>query len=85
LLFHFPKSGAALRRDFKWTGSHRYGIVHLGAADHNQLRLQAERASAALGWPAPYAGGAALPLAAASAPPPVVHDASVSAPLAGLR
>ncbi len=54
LLFSFPKHGHALERDFKWTGSHRYGIVHLGARDREQLREQAERASALLGWPAPY-------------------------------
>jgi hypothetical protein len=54
LLFSFPKHGHALQRDFKWTGSHRYGIVHLGARDHDQLREQAERASEVLGWPAPY-------------------------------
>lgn len=54
LLFCFPKQGHALERDFKWTGSHRYGIVHLGARDCEQLREQAEQASALLGWPAPY-------------------------------
>jgi hypothetical protein len=54
LLFSFPKRGHALQRDFKWTGSHRYGIVHLGARDRERLREQAERASALLGWPAPY-------------------------------
>jgi hypothetical protein len=54
LLFSFPKHGHALQRDFKWTGSHRYGIVHLGARDREQLRERAEHASALLGWPAPY-------------------------------
>jgi hypothetical protein len=54
LLFSFPKRGHALQRDFKWTGSHRYGIVHLGARNRERLREQAERASALLGWPAPY-------------------------------
>jgi hypothetical protein len=58
LLFSFPKRGAALERDFKWTGSHRYGIVHLGAADRQALRADAERASRLLGWPAPYASRA---------------------------
>jgi hypothetical protein len=55
LLFAFPKRGHALARDFKWTGSHRYGIVHLGGRDRDELRARAERASALLGWPAPYA------------------------------
>jgi hypothetical protein len=54
LLFSFPKTGHALERDFKWTGNHHYGFVHLGAADRHQLREHAERASALLGWPAPY-------------------------------
>jgi biotin carboxylase len=54
LLFCLPKSGHALARDFKWTGSHRYGIVHLGGRDREQLRARAEQASSLLGWPAPY-------------------------------
>jgi hypothetical protein len=55
LLFTFPKRGAALARDFKWTGSHRYAIVHLGGRDREDLRARAEHASGLLGWPAPYA------------------------------
>jgi hypothetical protein len=54
LMFSFPKRGHGLARDFKWTGSHRYGIVHLGARDWDDLRARAEQASALLGWPAPY-------------------------------
>jgi hypothetical protein len=54
LLFTFPKRGHALARDFKWTGSHRYAIVHLGGSDRDHLRERAEHASALLGWPAPY-------------------------------
>ncbi|MFP5460030.1 MAG: acetyl-CoA carboxylase biotin carboxylase subunit family protein [Gammaproteobacteria bacterium] len=54
LLFGFPKHGRALERDLKWTGSHRYGVVHLGGRDRDQLRQRAEHASALLGWPAPY-------------------------------
>jgi hypothetical protein len=49
-----PKQGRGLARDFKWTGSHRYGIVHLGADDRAALRERAEVASALLGWPAPW-------------------------------
>ena len=49
-----PKQGRSLQRDHKWTGSHRYGIVHLGAADRAALRERAEAASAMLGWPAPW-------------------------------
>jgi hypothetical protein len=55
LLFSQPKSGHSLARDFKWTGSHRYGIVHLGGRDREHLRHRAEQASAVLDWPAPYA------------------------------
>ncbi len=54
LVFSQPKQGRALARDYKWTGSHRYGIVHLGGRDRNHLRERAEHASALLGWPAPY-------------------------------
>ena len=59
LFFSQPKHGHGLQRDFKWTGSHRYGIVHLGGRDRADLRQRAERASALLGWPAPWAGHAA--------------------------
>lgn len=55
LLFVMPKSGHALERDFKWLGSHRYGILHLGGRDAHDLRERCERASALLGWPPPYA------------------------------
>jgi hypothetical protein len=69
LLFGFPKQGHSLARDFKWTGSHRYAIVHLGAADRDELRHQAERASALFGWPAPYSdhSGEHAPAAAPTA------------------
>ena len=69
LLFSFPKHGHSLARDFKWTGSHRYGIVHLGGRDRAHLRERAEQASALLGWPAPYLDQPAL--AAESTPLPV--------------
>ncbi len=55
LLFMQPKSGHALDRDFKWLGNHRYGILHLHGASHDDLQQRAEQASALLGWPAPYA------------------------------
>jgi biotin carboxylase len=54
MLFEFPKSGHSLERDFKWLGSHRYAIVHLGGRDAHDLRRRCEAASAILGWPAPY-------------------------------
>ena len=58
MLFMYPKSGHSLARDFKWLGSHRYGILHLGGRDVHDLRRRCEAASALLGWAAPYAGEA---------------------------
>ena len=55
LVLSFPKTGQALARDFKWTGNHHYGFVHLGASSHDELLERAARASALLGWPAPLA------------------------------
>jgi hypothetical protein len=55
LLFMYPRSGHALARDFKWLGSHRYGILHLHGRDAAHLKRRAEAASALLGWPPPYA------------------------------
>jgi hypothetical protein len=55
MLFTLPKAGHSLAREFKWLGSHRYGILHLGGRDANDLRRRCEAASAILGWPAPYA------------------------------
>ena len=54
LLLRFPKPRGSMERDFKWLGSYRYGIVHLGGADPGDLRARCEAASALLGWPAPY-------------------------------
>ena len=55
LLFAFPKPRGAMTREFKWLGSYRYGILHLGGRDAADLRARCEQASALLGWPAPYA------------------------------
>lgn len=54
LLFQYPKSPGQIQRDFKWLGSHRYGIMHLGGYDPNDLRQRCKHASSLLGWPAPY-------------------------------
>ena len=54
-LFLYPKTGHSLARDFKWLGSYRHGIVHLGGRDANDLRERTVRASQLLGWVAPYA------------------------------
>ena len=58
LLYPMPKAGHGLARDFKWLGSHRYGIVHLGGRDAADLQRRARQASALLGWPAPWLDGA---------------------------
>jgi biotin carboxylase len=56
LLFTFPRSRRALARDLAWLGSHRYGVLQLGAADAGTLQARSARAAALLGWPnAPYA------------------------------
>jgi hypothetical protein len=54
LLFQFPKLPSQIQRDFKWLGSYRYGIVHLGGDSPDDLKSRCERASELLGWPAPY-------------------------------
>jgi len=69
LLFSFPKWGRSLARDFRWTGSHRYGIVHLGGRDREHLRQRCEDASALLGWPAPYLDHGPLPARGHAATP----------------
>jgi len=52
-MFSFPKTGAALARDFKWTGNHHHGFVHIGGRDREQMLARAMHASALLGWPSP--------------------------------
>lgn len=54
LLFCYAKTGHALARDFKWLGSYRHGIIHLGGRDAADLRERTEHASRMLGWCAPY-------------------------------
>jgi len=53
LLFQFPKSRNALQRDFKWLGSYRYGIIHLGGRDAADLFQRCRAASDLLHWPSP--------------------------------
>ena len=55
MLFRFAKTPAQIARDFKWLGSYRYGILHLGGRDAHDLRARCEGASRLLGWPIPYA------------------------------
>ena len=55
-----PKSGRGLARDFKWLGSHRYGVLHLGGADEHQLHERYRHACRLLQWPA-HEGPVAAP------------------------
>jgi hypothetical protein len=55
LLLSFPKTGGSTARDFKWLGSYRYGILHLGGHNQADLTERLEEASKLLGWPAPVA------------------------------
>ncbi|TXT16176.1 MAG: hypothetical protein FD132_2959, partial [bacterium] len=57
LLFHFPKTPGQITRDFKWLGSYRYGILHLGGRDAGDLATRCQAASDLLGW-APTCGTA---------------------------
>jgi hypothetical protein len=54
LLLEFPKPAGSTARDFKWLGSYRYGIMHLGGTDWLDLRRRCEVASSLLGWVAPF-------------------------------
>ena len=55
LLMPFPKGEGAIERDFKWLGSYRYGITHIGGRDWADLQHRAGQLSALLGWPSPFA------------------------------
>lgn len=55
LLLSFPKTGGSTARDFKWLGSYRYGILHLGGQSEADLKSNLEVASELLAWPAPLA------------------------------
>ena len=54
LLMPFPKGQSAIDRDFKWLGSYRYGIAHVGGRDWADLQRRAGQLSALLGWPTPF-------------------------------
>jgi hypothetical protein len=74
LLLQFPKAGHSLARDFKWLGSYRYGIVHMGGADAADLRARCQAASDILQWPLPYAD-VALQTGTQETTLPVAHPA----------
>ncbi len=50
----YAKKGAALRREIKWLGSHRWAVLNLPGRDEADLRLRYERVCERFGWPAPY-------------------------------
>lgn len=52
MLLGMPRRGRALAREYKWLGSHRYGVLHLGAADPAALHERYAAACRVLGWPA---------------------------------
>lgn len=90
LLFPFPKPRGSMARDFKWLGSYRYGILHLGGSSTADLHQRCAAASALLGWPAPYADRwAAAPEQHATTPAahaaayPATHPASPGLSVAG--
>ena len=50
-LIEFRKSGVGLAREYKWLGSHRYGVLHLEGRDLKDLKLRFANACAVLDWP----------------------------------
>jgi biotin carboxylase len=85
LLFHFPKTPGQVARDFKWLGSYRYGILHLGGRNVAELMQRCALASQILGWPVPAAiAEAPLPELGVFAPgatDPITPDPLTLAPL----
>ena len=54
LLMTFAKSRVGFHRELKWLGSHRYGVMNLGARDEAALQQRHLEAATLLGWPAPW-------------------------------
>jgi Carbamoyl-phosphate synthase L chain, ATP binding domain len=54
VLLRFPKTSGSTARDFKWLGSYRYGILHLGGDSVADLQIRCQLASDMLQWPVPY-------------------------------
>lgn len=52
LLLQFPKTPSQIARDFKWLGSYRFGVLHLGGRDARDLHARFQAASALLSWTA---------------------------------
>lgn len=64
LLFPFAKTAAQIARDFKWLGSYRYGVLHLGGRDAGELMARCADASARLGWTPPCGAAEGMTLVA---------------------
>lgn len=54
IILTFDKSESGRKREYKWMGSNRYGVLNLHGRDHEDLRRNYETVCAALGWPAPF-------------------------------
>ena len=80
LLLEFPKPRGSMARDFKWLGSYRYAIIHLGGAGKHELRQRCEQASALFGWPPPYSDALAEPIAAPRHPSLIPANTLESSP-----
>ena len=50
-LIEFRKSGVGLAREYKWLGSHRYGVLHLEGRDLQDLKTRYAQACGVLDWP----------------------------------
>jgi hypothetical protein len=48
----YPKRGAALQRDLKWLGSHRWALLNLPGRDEADLQARYRRICERLRWPA---------------------------------
>lgn len=53
LLLAFSRSRRSRERDLAWTGTSRYGVLHIGAGNGAELHEKATRAAGILGWTLP--------------------------------
>jgi hypothetical protein len=59
-LWHEPADRRALRREYRWFGSHRYAVLNLSARDFDDLAAEAEECSQRLFGLSPAFGGPAI-------------------------
>ena len=60
ILLQYPQAKHSTARDFKWLGSCRYAILHMGGRDAADLKARCTVASEILQWALPYADTAFL-------------------------